>query len=242
MIIRRSDSRSPSVRVAQRAKLVWRALAVVAAESAAAIILGTLAHADASACSPGEARPTAELFATDNTAVITDPDDMRLRDPLQLFELQADATIAQSGGLAMGSTLMDGVFWSDTVRQTTYERSREFHLCGLDEDTLRSVADQLRRQFDQESVLTFEYLPQDTATATAAIVQVPDIDLARFHDALVADASARDRIEGGSVSAEKTLILVADVRDLDIVGRLVGEAGGQWVTATVTYGKREFVG
>jgi hypothetical protein len=42
--------------------------------------------------------------------------------------------------------------------------------------------------------------------------------------------------------AEHTLILVAETRDLDIVRRLVGEVGGQWAGATVTYGKREFVG
>jgi hypothetical protein len=221
---------------------VWPAFAVVVALLAASGIHGTLAHADTPACSQGHGGPTAELFATDNTAVITDPNDTRLRDPLQLFELQADETIAQSGGVAVGSTLVDGVFWSDTLSQTTYERSREFHVCGLDDDMLRSVAHQLRRQFHQESVLTFEYLPLGAPASTAAIVEVPDIDLVRFHDALVTDVSARDRIAGGSVSAEETLILVADTRDLDTMRRLVGEAGGQWLTATVAYGKREFVG
>jgi hypothetical protein len=215
---------------------------VILVLSATATTLATPADADPPVCPQGEIGSAAELFATDNTAVITDPNDPRLRDRLQLFELEADATIAHSGGFAMGSTLIDGAFWSDTLHQTTYERSREFHLCGLDDDGLRSAADQLCHQFGQESVLTFHYLPRDSAAATAAIVEVPNIDRVRFHDALVGDVPARDRIEGGSVTPEGTLVLVADTADFDIARRLVGEAGGQWATATVTYGKREFVG
>jgi hypothetical protein len=37
------------------------------------------------------------------------------------------------------------------------------------------------------------------------------------------------------------LILIADNGDLDVARRLVGEAGGSWNTATVAYGKCEFV-
>ena len=100
----------------------------------------------------------AELFATDNTAVITDPkmdSTGQLQDGLGLFEIQADVTIAQNGAAVTGSTLLDGVHWSNALQQTTYERSREFHLCRPDELTLHTLAEALRRQFNQEAVLTF---------------------------------------------------------------------------------------
>jgi hypothetical protein len=203
----------------------------------------TPARSDAPACQPGDrSSPRAELFVTDNTAVITDPGASQLQDGLQLFEMQADVTIAQNGAAVAGSTLVDGVFWSDELQQTSYERAREFHLCGADEPTLHTVAEALRRQFNQKSVLTFDYLPQDASGANAITIDVPDIDIARFRDALVADSAAHNRLPGGSViTTDHTLILVAGNGDLDIARRLVGEAGGCWNAATVAYGKREFV-
>ncbi len=176
-------------------------------------------------CRTGD--PHAELFATDNT------------DPL--FELQADATIALNGAAVTGSTPVDGVFWSTGLQQASFERSREFHLCGADEPTLHAVAEALRRQFNQESVLTFDYLPHAPG-ADAIIIAVPDVDIARLRDALVADSAARGRLRGGSVTTtDHTLILVAGNGDRDVARRLVGEAGGSWNAATIAYGKREFV-
>lgn len=184
----------------------------------------------------------AELFATDNTAFITDPGAGKLQDGLGLFEIQADTTIAQSGATVTGSTLLDGVFWSDELKQNTYERSREFHLCGAAEPTLHTVAETLRRQFNQEAVLTFEYLPQHAPGANAMAITVPDVDITRFRNAFVADSAAQTRLLGGSVTTtDHTLILVAANGDLDVARRLVGEAGGSWDAASIAYGKREFV-
>jgi hypothetical protein len=177
---------------------------------------------------PAPACHPAELFVTDNT------------DPL--FEIQADATIAQNGAAATGSTPLDGVYWSTELQQTTVERSREFHLCSPDELTLHTLAEALRRQFNQEAVLTFDYLPQDAPGADAIAVTVPDIDLARFRDAFVSDPAAHRRLRGGSVTTtDDTLILIAGNGDLDIARRLVGAAGGRWSAANIAYGKREFV-
>jgi len=182
----------------------------------------TPARSEAAPCLP------AELFATDNT------------DPL--FEIQADVTIAQNGAAVTGSTPLDGVFWSDELRQTTYERSREFHLCGADEPTLHNAAEALRRQFNQEAVLTFDYLPQHAPAANAITITVPDIDIARFRDAFVADSAAHHRLRGGSVTTtDHTLVLVAGNGDLDVARRLVSESGGSWDAATIAHGKREFV-
>jgi len=200
-----------------RSVLVWLMVLL-----GSAFVAGTPAEADASPCRP------AELFAADNT------------DPL--FEMQADLTIAQSGAAVTGSTLVDGVFWSDELQQTTYERSREFHLCGADEPMLHNAAAALRRQFNQEAVLTFDYLPQHAPAANAITITVPDIDIARFRDAFVADSAAHHRLHGGSVTTtDHTLILVVGNDDLDVAGRLIGAAGGNWDAATIAYGKREFV-
>jgi len=170
----------------------------------------------------------AELFVSDDT------------DPL--FEIQADVTIAQNGAAATGSTPLDGVYWSAELQQTSSERSREFHLCSPDELTLHTLADALRRQFHQEAVLTFDYLPQDAPGANAVTVTVPDIDLARFRAAFGSDAAAHRRLRGGSVTTtDHTLILITATGDLDVTRRLVGAAGGGWDAATIAYGRREFV-
>lgn len=188
-----------------------------------------------------ECRP-AELFATDNTAVITEPASGQLLDELRLFELQADLTLLHSGTAVTGSTLVDGVFWSPELRQSTYERAREFHLCVVDGATLHAAAEAVRRQFCQEAVLTFAYLPQGAPEADAIIVAVPGIDLHRFRAAFMADSGAHQRLLGGSVTtADHTLILVADQGDLGIARRLAEEAGGHWEEASIAYGRREFV-
>jgi hypothetical protein len=180
------------------------------------------ANADVGSCHP------AELFVTDNT------------DPL--FEMQATVTIALSGAAVTGSTPLDGVYWSDEQQQTGYERSREFHLCGADEPTLHAVAEALRRQFNQEAVLTFGYLPQHAPAADAIAITVPDIDITRFREAFVADSAAHQRLRGASVTTPgRSLILVAGNADLDVARRLIIESGGNWDTATIAYGKREFV-
>lgn len=176
----------------------------------------------------GPACRLAELFATDNT---TDG-----------FELPAVATIALTGTVVTGSTLVDGVFWSNERQQIGYERSREFHLCVVDAPTLHNAAEALHRQFNQEAVLTFDYLPQNAPEADAILITVPDIGIARFRDAFASDLAAHHRLRGGSVTtADHTLILVAGNGDLDVARRLVEEAGGDWNATTIAHGRREFV-
>jgi hypothetical protein len=176
---------------------------------------------------PSAAAPCrqAELFAADTT------------DPL--FEAQATVTIASSGAAVTGSTPLDGVYWSSALHRNTRESSREFHLCGADA-SVHAAAEALRRQFDQEAVLTFDYPP--TPDQDAILIAVPGVDIARFGDALASDPVARDRIRGGSVTTtDHTLILVAGNDDRDVARRLVAEAGGNWDAATIAYGRREFV-
>ena len=182
----------------------------------------TPANGDAGPCQP------AELFAADDA------------DPL--FEMQANATIALNGAAVTGSTPLDGVYWSNAQRQITFERSREFHLCVADELTLHNVAEALRRQFGQEAVLTFDYLPRDAPETDAVRIAVPGSDIERLQIAFTADSAARHRLQGGSVTTfDHTLVLVAGTDDLDIARQLAEEAGGNWSAATIAYGNREFV-
>jgi hypothetical protein len=174
----------------------------------------------------------AEFFVADNT------------DPL--FEIQADVTITQNGATPTGSTPLDGVYWATLLQQTTEEPSREFHLCTPDELTLHTVAEALRRQFDQQAVLTFDYLsdnlPEQAPAANAVAISVPNIDPARFRAAFASSSAAHSRLRGGSVTAtDHTLILIAGTGDLDTARQLVGEAGGSWDAATIAYGRRDFV-
>ena len=200
------------------------------------------ARADPQACVPEDmARPQAELFATNNTATITDPADGRLRDPLDDFSLQVSAMTVQNLVLPVRSTSVDGVYWSHDNNRMTYERSRAFELACVDRDDLQRIGEQVGRQFGQESVLTFEYLPAGDAGINAVALEVPAVDRIKFHDALIADAAAREALSGGSVTDDGWLILIADVEDIDIARRLVGAAGGRWQDAVIRYGKREFV-
>lgn len=169
---------------------------------------------------------SAELFAADS--------------PDPLFELHAGAAIALNGASLTGSTPLDGVFWSPQLQRITVERSREFHLCA-DEGSLHTAAEVLRREFDQEAVLTFDYLPQDAPAANAVLIDVPVVDVARFRDVLAADPAAGRRLRGGSVTiTDHTLILVAGNDDRDVARRVVGEAGGNWDIADIAYGRSEF--
>ncbi|MDI2129837.1 hypothetical protein [Yinghuangia seranimata] len=205
-------------------------------------------HAPACAAdaSPGHTRrhlPDAEIFATDNTAVITDPADPRLTTELYRFACEVRSVVRASGADPERSSLLDGVFWSGDLGTTTYERSREFDVDDVDAAELRAVAETVRARYHQESVLTFEYLPESAPRATAIEIEVPGVDVKTLHDGLASDAEARERLYGGSVTVRGgSLLLVADRADADLVRRFVTVLGGSWDQAKVRYGAREFVG
>lgn len=134
-----------------------------------AIVTATPARSD---CQP------AEFFVADH--------------PDPLFEPQADATIAVNGVTVTGSTPLDGVYWPDAQQRSTVDRSREFHVCGPDQPTLHAAAEALRRQFGQESVLFFDYRPQQAPDAI--IITVPNVDIERLGTALAGDLAARNRL------------------------------------------------
>ncbi|MFJ5831798.1 hypothetical protein [Streptomyces sp. NPDC093089] len=196
----------------------------------------TYAHADARDC------PAAEIFATDNTAIVTDPEDPRLDTRLTRFGREVRAIIRAHGARPGSSELLDGVFWSGELRQATYERSREFDVNGAGRDGLRHIAGVIAKRYEQEAVLTFRCLPRTSPETDAVEIEVPGVTASALREALVADPEARERLGGGSVTLDGRLILVAPVADLPLARAFTDELGADWDQAEVRYGDREFVG
>jgi hypothetical protein len=188
------------------------------------------------------ALPDAELFATNNTAVITDPADPRLDARLVRFDASVKAIIRNGGGAPRASRLLDGVFFSSELGTTTFERSRDFDLDGVTRRELHTIADRIRRRFHQQSVLTFDYAERPRDPRDAVEIEVPGISAKRFRDGLVADAEARRRLVGGSRTLSGRLVLIAARTDLPLAKRFATGIGGDVKAATVRFGHREFVG
>ena len=195
-----------------------------------------------SALAHGTRLPDAEIFATNNTAVITDPADPRLSDPLRAFERKVERIVERGGGVARGSQLLDGVFFSSDLQTTTFERSRDFDVDHVTRRELHDIAERVRQRFDQESVLTFDYPEHPWDPVDGVEVEVPGLDAQHLRDGLLADAEARERLFGGSVTLDGRLVLIAGDADLDLVERFVTEIGGDFGAATIRRGQREFVG
>lgn len=142
----------------------------------------------------------------------------------------------------MGSRLLDGVFFSSELQTTTFERSRDFDVDSVTPSELHDIADRVRRRFAQESVLTFDYPERSSDPVDAVEIEVPGVDAQRLRDGLLADAQARERLFGGSVTLDGRLILIAGREDLGLARRFVTAIGGDIDAATIHPGHREFVG
>jgi Ca2+-binding RTX toxin-like protein len=176
----------------------------------------------------------AEIFATNNTAVITDPADPRLRDRLKGFAREVERIIDDGGARPRGSELLDGVFASGET--TTFERSRVFDVDRLDDDELHTIADTIRARFSQQSVLTFEPGPGD-----AIRLEVPSVTAQDLREGLLEDAEARERLFGGSVTQDRHLVLIAAKADAAFARAFAKRIGGDLKRAETRSGVREFV-
>ncbi|MFF1687832.1 MULTISPECIES: hypothetical protein [unclassified Streptomyces] len=185
--------------------------------------------------------PTAELFATSNTAVITDPADPRLHTHLTRFDHEVRGIIRAHGSTPVTSKLLQGVFWSGDLKQATYERSREFDINRVSRDGLNHMAGVIAKTYHQESVLTFRCLPRTSPETDALEIEAPGVSASRLHDELVADPVARDKLGGGSVTVDGRLILIAPLADLPLAREFAAKLGVDWQKAQVHYGDREFV-
>ncbi|QIY68304.1 hypothetical protein HEP84_02455 [Streptomyces sp. RLB1-33] len=207
----------------------------------AVLALGVAGSESAQAIPAARGCPTAEIFATDNTAIITDPADSRLRTRLTRFDHEVRKIIHANGARPGSSTLLDGVFWSGDLRKATYERSREFDVNQVGRDGLHHIADVIAKQYHQESVLMFRCLPRASPDTDAVEIHAPGVSRTRLHDALLADPGARERLGGGSVTLDGQLVLIAPLADLPVARRFTAELGVDWNRAEVRYGDEEFV-
>ncbi|MFE9369286.1 hypothetical protein ACFYM2_05835 [Streptomyces sp. NPDC006711] len=185
--------------------------------------------------------PPAQIFATDNTAIITDPADPRLKTRLTRFDHEVRGIIHANGARPGPSKLLNGLFWSRELEKTTYERSREFDVGHVSPDGLRHIAGVIRKRYHQESVLTFRCLARISPATDAVEIQASGVSPTALRDALLADPEARDELGGGSVTLDGRLILVAPVADLPVAKKLTQALGVDWDTAQVRYGDEEFV-
>jgi hypothetical protein len=206
----------------------------------AAVALGGIGSATADA--NRNRLPDAEIFAANTTAIITDPADPRLNDRLIDFRRQVRRIIRRQGGCPRRSQLLDGVFFSSILRLTTFQRSRDFDIDCVSRTELHDLAESVRQRFNQQSVLSFDYPERPWDPVDAVEVEVPDLDARRLRDGFVADPEARQRLQGGSVTLDGRLILIAGLADLELVERFVTEIGGNFDAATIRPGRREFVG
>ena len=203
--------------------------------------LAALAIAAPAAAAHDGGLPDAEIFATNNTAVISDPDDPRLDDHLKDFARDVERIVQHGGGKPRGSELLDGVFFSSDLGTTTFERSRRFDVDDTDDDELHAIADTVRDRFGQQSVLTFDHLPAGADEVDAIELEVPGVRAQDLRDGLLADETAREELFGGSVTLDRHLLLVAELADAQLARDFAERIGGDLRRAVTRYGEREFV-
>jgi hypothetical protein len=206
---------------------------------ALAAAAGAVAAAPAAA---HERDPDAEIFATNNTRVITDPADPALQDRLRGFRAEVKRIIREGGAHPGRSQLLDGVFFSSELGTTTFERSRGFDVERVGVRALNDIAERIRVRFSQQSVLTFDHLRASHPRVDAVRLEVPGVTAQALRDGLLADTEAREELFGGSVTQDEELILVAELADLELARRFAAALGGNLPAADIDHGDSEFVG
>ena len=211
--------------------------ALVAAVAATAFAVSAQA-----AFADRERLPDAEIFASSTTTLITDPADPRLDQRLVRFKRAVSQIIKRGGGSPRDSQLLDGVFFSSALGVTTLERSRDFDMDRVSPKELHDIAERVRRRFHQQSVLSFDYREHRGDPVDAVEVEVPGVSARKLRDGFLADERARERLQGGSVTLNRHLILIAALEDRRLVKRFVKELGADYRKARTRLGRREFVG
>jgi hypothetical protein len=217
-------------------------LLVPTALFAGALAASPPSRGDMAGCLTDRFGLAADLFVASSTADITNPGDSCLPDPLADFQRQVDEDIQRRGADPTGSTLVEGAFWSDRDHELTYEESLDFHVCAADELQLHDLAEMVRRQFHQQEVLTFEYLPPEAPGADSEILEIHNVDIKRFSAVFNADPVARAHLGGGSITLDHVLLLVALRADDHLARGVAGESSQGKPQITVLYGKRQLVG
>ncbi len=100
----------------------------------------------------------------------------------------------------------------------------------------------MRRRFDQQSVLTFDYLPASAGRVDGVELEVPGVSADALRQGLLDDQAAREALFGGSVTQDGRLLLVADLANADLARRFAADIGGDVSRAIARPGDIEFVG
>jgi hypothetical protein len=133
------------------------------------------------------------------------------------------------------------VFFSSILGLTTFQRARDFDVDGVTRRELRDIADRVRRRFSQQSVLTFDYRERRRDPVDAVELLVPGVTARRLREGFAANAEARERLGGGSVTLDGRLVLIAALGDVGVAKRFARAIGGDLRRAKLRRGKREFV-
>lgn len=215
----------------------------VTAIAAAALLAAAIGAAPSAATDHNNGGlPDAEIFATNNTAIITDPADPRLDNRLNGFARKVTRIIRRGGGTPLGSQLLDGVFFSSDLNTTTFERSRDFDVDHVSDEELQQIAETVRQRFDQQSVLTFDYLPAGAKDVDGVELEVPGVSADALRQGLLGDQVAREALFGGSVTLDGRLLLVTDLANVKLARDFAAKIGGDLRRAVVRPGDVEFVG
>src|SRR5258708_13767830 len=94
--------------------------------AALVLALASVGGAHPAPAAAADRSPAAEIFATSNTAIITDPNDPRLDTRLVAFERQVDAIVRRRGSEGEAPPLLAGGFWASTPPRGPDQRSPQF--------------------------------------------------------------------------------------------------------------------
>ena len=191
---------------------------------AAAAVAAALALAAPAGAHAAQRVPDAEIFATNNTAVITDPDDPRLDDRLGALRPHRHADRATGAAARRAARSCSTACSSPrTLGTTTFERSRRFDVDRVDRpQSCRTIAETIgtplppgvrahvrpprRRPIPRVDAIELEVPGRHRATRCAT--------------ACSPTRRRAERLFGGSVTLDGRLILIADLADAGVRPRV----------------------
>ena len=90
-------------------------------------------------------------------------------------------------------------------------------------------------------MLAFDRLPAGDEDVDAVELEVPGVGASARRNGLLANAAARERLFGGSVTQDEHLLLVASLDDAAFAREFAEQLGGDVRHAVKRFGRREFV-
>ena len=194
---------------------------------AAAAIAAALAFAVPAGAHGARPVPDAEIFATNNTAVITDPTTRGCDDRLSGFARRVERIIERRRRPRRAARSCSTACSSPPTSAPRRSSARAASTSTASTTTsCTTIAETIRRRFLQQSVLTFDHLRRGDPDVDAIELEVPGVTADALRDGLLADPEARERLFGGSVTLDGHLLLVADLADAELARAFAKRIGG----------------